>query len=130
MARVLPRRLAPVLPTTYSPKYLPLAKAYAKTHKHVGFPPHAFAHWEVFVPAALRGARASISVPFSGRPLSRPLRIFGLVGRYLTNYLIRRHLILGVAFLGKNIPVTFLYPGLASVSQGYPRPKGRLMTCY
>ena len=27
----LPRLLAPVLPTTYSPKFLPLAKAYSKT---------------------------------------------------------------------------------------------------
>src|SRR3989344_2526581 len=95
VARVLPRRLAPVLPTTYSPKYLPLAKAHAKSHEHVGFPPHAFAHWEGSAPAALRGARTSISVSFSGLPLSRPLRIFGLVSRYLTNNLIRRHLILG-----------------------------------
>ncbi len=95
MARVLPRRLAPVLPTTYSPKYLPLAKAYAKSHMHVGFPPHAFAHWGGFAPAALRGARTSTSVSFSGLPLSRPLRISGLVSHYLTNNLIRRHLILG-----------------------------------
>ena len=118
MARVLPRRLAPVLPTIYSPKYLPLAKAYAKSHKHVGFPPHAFAHWEVFAPAALRGARASISVPFSGLPLSRPLRIFGLVSLYPTNYLIRRHLILRCCLYGKEHSSVF---PLSSLILSFPR---------
>ncbi len=93
MAPVLPRRLAPVLPTTYSPNYLHLAKAQVKL-EHSGSPHHAFAHCGVFAPAAPRGARASVSVPFSGLPLSRPLPIFGLVVRYTANYLIGRRLIL------------------------------------
>ncbi len=89
-----------------------------KSRKHVEFPPHAFAHWEVFAPAALRGARASISVPFSGRPLSRPLRIFGLVGRYLTNYLIRRHLILECCLC--RINHSRIYP-LSGLILSFPR---------
>ncbi len=36
----------------------------------------------------------SVSVPFSGLPLSRPLLILGLVSRYLSNNLISRRLIL------------------------------------
>ena len=58
--------------------------------KHSESPRHACAHCEVFATAAPRGARTRISVSFSGQPLSRPLRIFGLVSHYLTNYLIRR----------------------------------------
>src|SRR3989338_2660619 len=88
---VLPRRLAPVLPTTYSPCYLHMAKACMKC-KHLGFPYHTFVYCKVFAPAAPRRARTSISVSFSGLPLSRPLLIFGLVGLYPTNNLINRQL--------------------------------------
>ncbi len=63
-------------------------------HEHLGFPYHTFVHCKGFAPAAPRRARSSISVTFSGLPLSGPLRIFGLVGRYPTNSLIRRRLIL------------------------------------
>ncbi len=89
----LPRLLAPVLPTTYSPSYLRLAKAHA-VHEHLGFPYHTFVQCKGFAPAAPRRARTSFSVSFSGLPLSRPVRIFGLVSRYLANNLIRRRLIL------------------------------------
>ena len=91
VALVLPRRLAPVLPTTYSPCYLHMAKACMKC-KHLGFPYHTFVYCKVFAPAAPRRARTSISVSFSGLPLSRPLLIFGLVGLYPTNNLINRQL--------------------------------------
>ncbi len=93
VALVLPRRLAPVLPTTYSPRVLILAKAHAE-HEHLGFPYHTFVHCKGFAPAAPRRARTSISVSFLGLPLSRPLRIFGLVGHYPANSLIRRRPIL------------------------------------
>ena len=129
MAPGLPRRLAQVLPTTYSPYVLDMAKALLKA-RHLGSPYHTFVHCKGFAPAAPRGARASISVPFSGLPLSRPLPIIGLVSLYLTNYLIGRRLILRHKFEEKHIPVEFPYRGLASVSWGYPRPKGRLSTCY
>ena len=129
MALVLPRRLAQVLPTTYSPCYLHMAKALLKV-RHLGFPYHTFVHCKGSAPAAPRRARASISVPFSGLPLSRPLSIIGLVSLYLTNNLIDRRLILRHKFKKKHLPVEFSYQGLSSVSRGYPRPKGRLSTCY
>ena len=94
MAQVLPRRLAPVLPTTYSPRYLLLAKAHA-VHEHLEFLYRTYVHCKIFAPAAPRRARVSVSVPFSGLPLSRPLLIKGLVVLYTTNSLISRQFILG-----------------------------------
>ena len=129
-APVLPRLLAPVLPTTYSSRVLILKKAYAK-HKHLGFPYHTFVHCKGFAPAAPRRARTSVSVSFSGLPLSWPLQIIGLVSHYLTNYLIRRRPILRHrSFKRKNIPVQSSYPVLASVFRSYSEPKGKLSTCY
>ncbi len=93
MALVLPRRLAPVLPTTYSPSYLHLAKAHA-VREHWGFPYHTCVHCKGFAPAAPRRAGTSISVSLSGLPLSRPVLIFGLVVHYTANYLISRRPIL------------------------------------
>ncbi len=119
MALVLPRLLAPVLPTTYSPRYLLLAKAHA-LHEHLGFPYHTFVHCKGFAPAAPRRAGVSVSVPLSGLPLSWPVQIFGLVSLYLSNYLICRRLILEHEFKGKRIPAEIPYQVLASVSQGYP----------
>ncbi len=58
--------------------------------EHSGFPYHTFVHCRGFAPAAPRRARDSISVPFSGLPLPRPLPIVGLVGLYPTNSLIGR----------------------------------------
>ena len=126
----LPRRLAPVLPTTYSPRSLLLAKAHA-IHEHSGSPYHTCVHCKGFVAAAPRRARTSISVSFSGQPLSWPLPVLGLVGIYPANNLMGRRLIFRRRdFQEKNIPVSIPYPVLASVSQGYSRPKGRLSTCY
>jgi hypothetical protein len=85
----LPRRLAPVLPTTYSARYVPSRKASVKP-KHSESPRHAFAHCGVFATAAPRGAGTSISVSLSGQPLSWPLPVIGLVSHYLTNYLMGR----------------------------------------
>ncbi len=93
MALVLPRRLAPVLPTTYSPSYLHLAKAHA-VHEHGGFPYHTCVHCKGFAPAAPRRAGTSISVSLSGLPLSWPVQIFGLVVHYTANNLICRRPIL------------------------------------
>ncbi len=117
MAQVLPRRLAPVLPTTYSPRYLLLAKAYTE-YRHVEFPYHTFVYCKGFAPAAPRRARTSISVSFSGLPLSRPLRIFGLVSHYLTNDLIRRRLILRPYVSGK--AHSSILP-LSGISLSFPR---------
>ncbi len=117
MAQVLPRRLAPVLPTTYSPSYLHLAKAYAM-HKHWEFPYRTSVHCKGFAPAAPRRARVSVSVPFSGLPLSRPVLIEGLVVLYTTNNLISRQLILGRKLSIKKYP-NILY--LSGVSLSFPR---------
>ncbi len=62
--------------------------------KHSELPYHTFVQCKGFAPAAPRRARASISVLFSGLPLSRPVPIFGLVVHYTTNNLIGRRLIL------------------------------------
>ncbi len=97
MALVLPRRLAPVLPTTYSPYYLRMAKAQAVL-EHLGFPYHTFVHCRGFAPAAPRRAGTSISVSLSGLPLSGPVPIFGLVVHYTANSLIGRRLILRLEF--------------------------------
>ncbi len=62
--------------------------------KHLELPYHTFVHCKGFAPAAPRRARARVSVPFSGLPLSKPLSISGLVVLYTTNNLIDRQLIL------------------------------------
>ncbi len=67
-----------------------LTKSLQLNRKHSESPHHAFAHCEVFATAAPLRARTSISVSFSGQPLSWPLRVLGLVSHYLTNYLMRR----------------------------------------
>ncbi len=103
VALVLQRRLAPVLPTTYSPRCLLLTKAHAM-HEHSGFPYHTFVHCKGYAPAAPRRAGTSISVSLSGLPLSWPVRIIGLVGHYPANNLIRHRLILEREFERYLIP--------------------------
>lgn len=68
-------------------------------HEHVGSPYHTFVHCKGFAPAAPRRAGTSISVSLSGLPLSWPVPIIGLVGRYPTNDLIDRRLILKREFM-------------------------------
>ncbi len=62
--------------------------------EHLESPYRTFVHCKGFAPAAPRRARSSVSVTFSGLPLSRPLLIVGLVGHYPANNLISRRLIL------------------------------------
>ena len=90
---MLPRRLALVLPTSYSPSCLDLAKD-TRVVYHSEFPCHAFAHCRGSAPAASRRTRTLVSVSFSGLQLPLPPPIIGLVSRYLANYLIGRSLIL------------------------------------
>ncbi len=115
---MLPRRLAPVLPTAYSSKYLLLTKAVAKL-QHSGSPYHTFVHCKGFAPAAPRRAGIRFSVPLSGLPLSRPVLIVDLVGHYPANNLISRRLILRHKFEKYIIPECISYQVLASISQGY-----------
>ena len=141
MARVLPRRLAPVLPTTYSSSVLNWRKASPSMGKHSESPPHACAHWEVFAPAASRRTWIHVSESISGLPLSRPVpdlqsdaqpnleqhSFIGLRVRHTLNSLIGRSLILGSA---RTIPGTLPYLVLAPISRDYTRPEGKLTTCY
>ena len=57
---------------------------------HAAWLGQALAHCPIFPTAASRRSLARISVPVWGIILSDPLLIVGLVGRYPTNYLIRR----------------------------------------
>ena len=117
MALVLPRRLAPVFPTTYSHRYLPYAKAHT-LYEHLEFPYHTLVHCKGFAPAAPRRAGVSVSVPLSGLPLSRPRQIVALVGLYPTNKLICRHLILCRNLSGKD---HFRTNPLSGISLRFPR---------
>ena len=89
-----PWRLAPVLPTPYSRSFFQTAKAHAE-HGHSGFPRRAFAHCEVFAPAAARRPWIPVSGSISGLPLPWPVPVIGLWGRYPHNNLIGRSPILG-----------------------------------
>ncbi len=125
MALVLPRLLAPVLPTTYSPRFLLQAKAYAM-HKHSEFPYHTFVYCKVFALAILRRVRTLISVSSSGIPLSRPLPILGLVGHYPTNNLIGCRLILWRNLLEKKHSSTNLLSGISLSFPRLSRTKGQI----
>ena len=57
---------------------------------HAAWLDQACAHCPIFPTAASRRSRVRVSVPVWGVTLSRPLKIEGLVSRYLTNYLILR----------------------------------------
>ncbi len=89
-------------------------------HEHVGSPYHTFVHCKGFAAAAPRRAGTSISVSLSGLPLSWPVPITGLVGRYPTNYLIGRRPILRLEFYVHSIPECVRYLGLPTVSRGCP----------
>ena len=77
-------------------KFLPRLKLFTTQRafiKHAGWLDQASAHCPIFLTAASRRSRVRVSVPVWGATLSRPLLIVGLVGRYPTNYLIRRTII-------------------------------------
>lgn len=130
MPLVLPRRLAPDLPSTYSAIYLQSQKAilrgwHSESHRH------PFGHCECFAPAAPRRTWVLVSVPIWGLPLTWPLPVIGLVSRYLTNSLIGCELILWRQVFQQNtIPGRIAYGVLFPVSRDYPPPKGRLLACY
>ena len=61
---------------------------------HAAWLDQSFLHCPIFLTAASRRSLGRVSVPVWGIILSDPLLIVDLVSRYLTNYLIRRGLIL------------------------------------
>ena len=93
----------------------------------------AFAHCRKFPTAASRRSLGRVSVPMWLFYLSVQLRIIDLVGRYLTNYLMRRKAIQACTpkgALNVRTCVPTYYPVLAVVSNRYPRRQGRFLTCY
>ena len=107
----------------YIPKYVFI---------HAALLGQSFLHCRKFPTAASRRSLGRVSVPMWPFNLSVRLRIIVLVSYYLTNKLMRRRPILKYTS-GPLISKSYLndtYPVLAIVSNGYPRLKGRLPTCY
>ena len=120
--------LSPSFPLTgvYNPKAFIL---------HAALLRQAFAHCAKFPTAASRRSLARVSVPVWLIILSDQLPIVALVGRYPTNQLMGRKLIPNheheqrPVFPPRPTP-RGPYPVLALLSEGYPRVRGRLLTCY
>ncbi len=91
-----------------------------------------FVHCGIFLAAASRRSLGRISVPVWAYTLSGRLPIIALVGRYLTNKLMGRGLILGQrrSALPRHTAVWRTYSVLPTISNGYPQPKGRSPTRY
>ena len=124
--RVIPR--APSFPLTgvYNPKAFIL---------HAALLRQACAHCAKFPTAASRRSLARVSVPVWLIILSDQLPIVALVGRYPTNQLMGRKLIPNrehrrEAHFPPAACTAGPYPVLAPLSEGYPRVRGRLLTCY
>ena len=91
----------------------------------------AFAHCAIFPAAASRRSLDRVSVPVWLIVLSDQLPVFGLVSRYLTNYLIGRETIPQQRTVSStDHAVRGEYPVLIQVSLGYPGLGGRFLTCY
>ncbi len=120
--------LAPSFPLTgvYNPKAFIL---------HAALLRQAFAHCAKFPTAASRRSLARVSVPVWLIILSDQLPIVALVSHYPTNKLMGRKLIPNheheteARFPPQPTP-RGPYPVLALLSEGYPRVRGRLLTCY
>src|SRR4029078_3624890 len=90
----------------------------------------AFAHCAIFPTAASRRSLGRVSVPVWPVALSGRLPVVALVGHYPTNKLIGREPIPGRKTFHTPPCSRMSYPVLAPVSEGYPKAKGRLLTCY
>ena len=95
-----------------------------------------FPHCARFPTAASRRSLDRVSVPVWLIILSDQLPVFGLVGRYPTNYLMGRRFVSErkLVYRGLLCPQTLSGPWshavLALLSKGYPPLGGRLPTCY
>ena len=118
--------------------YRPCSSPRKGVYNPKAFFPHAaslrqaFAHCARFPAAASRKSGGRVSVPLWLVVPSDQLPVFGLVGRYLTNYLIGREPLLRRLLRGFPGP-----PGgdpgyavLDRLSAAYPPPEGRLLTRY
>ena len=108
-------RISSPLTAVYNPRaFIPHAASLGQT----------CVHCRRFSTAATRRCLGSVSVPVVGAMLSHPLGISGLVGHYLTNYLIprkplqrRNHTICSILDHEEGD-----HPVLPEVSLGYPGP--------
>ena len=102
---------------------------------HAALLRQASAHCAKFPTAASRRSLARVSVPVWLIILSDQLPIVALVGHYPTNKLMGRKLIPNrehetEARFPPAAYTSGTYPVLALLSEGYPRVRGRLLTCY
>jgi hypothetical protein len=101
---------------------------------HAALLRQAFAHCAIFLAAATRRYLVRVSVPVWGSTLSRPLPVFALVSRYLTNQLMGRWpLPEQCDFRRPSViePLTSMTSAvLARLSPRYPPLQGRSPTCY
>ena len=99
---------------------------------HAALLRQAFAHCAIFPTAASRRSLVRVSVPVWLIILSDQLPIVALVGLYPANQLIGRGpLSVRPRRTFDPIPAgTWSHAVLATVSGGYPPPRGRLPTCY
>ena len=98
---------------------------------HAALLGQAFAHCPIFPTAASRRSLDRLSVPMWPFNLSVRLLIADLVGRYLTNYLIRHEPIsqrIAAFPAGRCLPAA--YAVLATFSRCYPPLKGKLLMLY
>ena len=91
---------------------------------------HAFAHCARFPTAASRRSLGRVSVPVWPVALSGRLPVVALVGRYPPNKLIGREPLPGRKTFHPPPCRRRSCPVLIPVSGGYPRARGRLLTCY
>ena len=90
----------------------------------------ACAHCAIFPTAASRRSLGRVSVPVWPVALSGRLPVVALVGHHPTNKLIGREPIPDRITFHPSPCELKSYPVLAPVSEGYPKAKGRLLTCY
>ena len=97
---------------------------------HTALLRQSFLHCAIFPTAASRRSLDRVSVPVWPIILSDRLPIFGLVRHYRPNYLMGREPLprwiapfLCKAYAPQN------YPVLAPLSERYPKPEDRLLTC-
>ena len=97
---------------------------------HAALLDQASAHCPIFPTAASRRSLGRVSVPVWPVTLSGRLPVKALVGHYPTNKLIGREPIPGRKTFHPPPCGRKSYPVLAPVSEGYPKVRGRLLTCY
>ena len=97
---------------------------------HAALLDQASAHCPIFPTAASRRSLGRVSVPVWPVALSGRLPVVALVGRDPTNKLIgREHIPHRKTFHHTSCDARS-YPVLITVSGGYPKARGRLLTCY